>query len=188
MLILDEPTTGVDPLSRRQFWELVGHIRARRPAMSVLVATAHMDEAEGFDWLVAMDAGRVLATGSPAELKARTASATLEQAFISLLPDDKPGETMRQRVSDQIDQYLFERTGIAVEFQTTGLIDSWASRRSFSVRVRASISTCVPTRRKRSSLRRRTPAAASAASPAGRIRLTISRTPSAREHSAAASG
>lgn len=113
--------------------------------MSVLVATAHMDEAEGFDWLVAMDAGRVLATGSPAELKARTASATLEQAFISLLPDDKPGETMRQRVSDQIDQYLFERTRIAVEFQTTRLIDSWASRRSFSVRVRASISTCVPT-------------------------------------------
>ena len=89
LLILDEPTTGVDPLSRRQFWELIGHIRARRPAMSVLVATAYMDEAEGFDWLVAMDAGRVLATGSPAELKARTASATLEQAFISLLPDDK---------------------------------------------------------------------------------------------------
>ena len=57
--------------------------------MSVLVATAYMDEAEGFDWLVAMDAGRVLATGSPAELRARTASATLEQAFISLLPDDK---------------------------------------------------------------------------------------------------
>lgn len=156
--------------------------------MSVLVATAHMDEAEGFDWLAAMDAGRVLATGSPAELKARTASAILEQAFISLLPDDKPGETMRQRVSDQIDQYLFERTRIAVEFQTTRLIDSWASRRSFSVRVRASISTCVPTRRKRSSLRRRTPAAASAASPARRIRLAISRTPSAREHSAAASG
>ncbi|MBL8425608.1 MAG: ribosome-associated ATPase/putative transporter RbbA [Candidatus Accumulibacter phosphatis] len=89
LLILDEPTTGVDPLSRRQFWELIGHLRARRPAMSVLVATAYMDEAEGFDWLVAMDAGRVLATGSPAELRARTASATLEQAFISLLPDDK---------------------------------------------------------------------------------------------------
>ena len=61
LLILDEPTTGVDPLSRRQFWELIDRIRARRPGMSVLVATAYMDEAERFDWLVAMDAGRVLA-------------------------------------------------------------------------------------------------------------------------------
>ena len=69
LLILDEPSTGVDPLSRRQFWELIGRIRARRSGMSVLVATAYMDEAEGFDWLVAMDAGKVLATGSPAELK-----------------------------------------------------------------------------------------------------------------------
>ena len=63
LLILDEPTTGVDPLSRRQFWELIARIRARRPGMSVLVATAYMDEAERFDWLVAMDAGRVLAAG-----------------------------------------------------------------------------------------------------------------------------
>lgn len=47
-LILDEPTTGVDPLARRQFWELIDRIRARRPSMSVIVATAYMDEAEGF--------------------------------------------------------------------------------------------------------------------------------------------
>ncbi len=92
LLILDEPTTGVDPLSRRQFWELIGHLRARRPAMSVLVATAYMDEAEGFDWLVAMDAGRILATGSPAELKAGRATSTLEEAFVSLLPEDKRRE------------------------------------------------------------------------------------------------
>ena len=72
LLILDEPTTGVDPLSRRQFWELIDRIRARRAGMSVAVATAYMDEAEGFDWLVAMDSGNVLATGSAAELKTRT--------------------------------------------------------------------------------------------------------------------
>ncbi|HRD64637.1 MAG TPA: ribosome-associated ATPase/putative transporter RbbA [Candidatus Competibacter sp.] len=86
LLILDEPTTGVDPLSRRQFWELIDLIRGRRPGMSVLVATAYMEEAERFDELVAMDAGRVLAVGSPAELKARTGAADLEQAFIALLP------------------------------------------------------------------------------------------------------
>src|SRR5690606_37107287 len=54
LLILDEPTTGVDPLSRRQFWELIGQVRAGRPGMSVLVATAYMEEAERFDHLIAM--------------------------------------------------------------------------------------------------------------------------------------
>lgn len=86
LLILDEPTTGVDPLSRAQFWELIDSIRRRQPEMSVLVATAYMEEAERFDWLVAMNAGEVLATGSAEELKAQTRSQTLEQAFIALLP------------------------------------------------------------------------------------------------------
>ena len=49
LLILDEPTTGVDPLSRRQFWELIDRMRSRRAGMSVLVATAYMEEAERFD-------------------------------------------------------------------------------------------------------------------------------------------
>lgn len=89
LLILDEPTTGVDPLSRRQFWELIDNIRARRPGMSVIVATAYMEEAAGFDWLVAMDAGRVLGTGSTAELLAKTGESTLEEAFIALLPAEQ---------------------------------------------------------------------------------------------------
>lgn len=89
LLILDEPTTGVDPLSRRQFWELINRIRERRTGMSVLVATAYMEEAERFDWLVAMDAGTVLATGSPADLKSRFGVQTLEEAFIALLPEEK---------------------------------------------------------------------------------------------------
>lgn len=87
LLILDEPTTGVDPLSRAQFWDLIDSIRQRQPEMSVLVATAYMEEAERFDWLVAMNAGEILATGSADELKAHTASQTLEQAFIALLPE-----------------------------------------------------------------------------------------------------
>jgi ribosome-dependent ATPase len=87
LLILDEPTTGVDPLSRRQFWELIDRMRARRQGMSVVVATAYMEEAERFDWLAAMNAGKVLATGSPAELKSQTRTATVEDAFIALLPD-----------------------------------------------------------------------------------------------------
>jgi ribosome-dependent ATPase len=87
LLILDEPTTGVDPLSRRQFWELVDRIRARRPRMTILVATAYMEEAERFEQLVAMSDGRQLAIGTPAELKARTGASSLETAFVRLLPD-----------------------------------------------------------------------------------------------------
>jgi len=89
MLILDEPTTGVDPLARTQFWSLIAHIREARPGMSVMIATAYMEEAERFDWLVAMDAGRILTTGSPKELHERTGTATLEAAFIALLPEEK---------------------------------------------------------------------------------------------------
>jgi ribosome-dependent ATPase len=91
LLILDEPTTGVDPLSRRQFWELINRMRSRRQGMSVVVATAYMEEAERFDWLAAMNAGKVLATGSPAELKASTGAATVEDAFIALLPEQQRG-------------------------------------------------------------------------------------------------
>ena len=88
LLILDEPTTGVDPLARRQFWELIDRIRIRRPGMSVLVATAYMDEANRFDWLVAMNAGKVLATGSPDQIRSDTDETSLEKAFIRLLPEE----------------------------------------------------------------------------------------------------
>jgi ribosome-dependent ATPase len=89
LVILDEPTTGVDPLSRRQFWDLIDTIRARRPGMSVMVATAYMDEASRFDWLVAMNAGKVLATGTVEELCKRTNEPTLDEAFIALLPEEQ---------------------------------------------------------------------------------------------------
>jgi ribosome-dependent ATPase len=88
LLILDEPTTGVDPLSRRQFWELIGHMRAQRPDMTVIVATAYMEEADRFECVVAMNAGVVLATGTPEEIKTRTGCVSLEEAFIALLPAD----------------------------------------------------------------------------------------------------
>ncbi|TCQ80826.1 ribosome-dependent ATPase [Ochrobactrum sp. BH3] len=88
LLILDEPTTGVDPLSRRQFWELIDDIRKDRPGMSVIVATAYMEEAERFDWLVAMNDGQILATGTPQELLEKTKTPNLDAAFIALLPEE----------------------------------------------------------------------------------------------------
>lgn len=89
LLILDEPTTGVDPLSRRQFWTLIDDIRKGRPSMSVAISTAYMDEAQKWDWIIAMDAGKVLATGTPAELMKQTTTKDLEQCFIALLPEEK---------------------------------------------------------------------------------------------------
>ena len=89
LLILDEPTTGVDPLSRRQFWELIDRIRLDRPGMTVIVATAYMEEAERFHWLVAMDDGAVRAQGTPSELLEKTGAKSLEGAFIALLPENK---------------------------------------------------------------------------------------------------
>ncbi|MBW4706214.1 ribosome-associated ATPase/putative transporter RbbA [Roseobacter sp. YSTF-M11] len=86
LMILDEPTTGVDPLSRRQLWELVDAIKASHPKMSVIVSTAYMDEAERFDQLIAMDAGRILAVDTPEGLKAQTGTDTIEAAFVKLLP------------------------------------------------------------------------------------------------------
>ena len=85
LLILDEPTTGVDPLSRRQFWELIAGIRTRRRDLTILVATAYFDEAENFDQLVVMSAGQVLAAGSPVQLKRQWEAASLEQVYARLL-------------------------------------------------------------------------------------------------------
>ena len=111
LLILDEPTTGVDPLSRAQFWDLIDSIRERQSNMSVLVATAYMEEAERFDWLVAMNDGEVMATGSAQQLRDKTDSETLEQAFIALLP-----EAQRQAHKPVvIPPYQAENAEIAIE-------------------------------------------------------------------------
>ncbi len=95
-LLLDEPTTGVDPLSRRQFWDLIDTIRKDRPVMSVLVSTAYMEEAGRFEHLIAMNEGRVLAEASPADLMTQTGTDNVGAAFVALLggeiadPQDTP--------------------------------------------------------------------------------------------------
>ena len=70
LLFLDEPTSGVDPLARRQFWDLV-HLLARRGGITVLVSTHYMDEAEHCDRLGLMHQGRLIASGTPAQLRER---------------------------------------------------------------------------------------------------------------------
>ena len=128
LLILDEPTTGVDPLSRRQFWELIDAIRAGRPGMSVIVATAYMEEAAGFDWLVAMNAGKVLDTGTPGELLARTGAANLDAAFIAMLPEDErrghEDVVIPPRQNDGTGEYAIEASHLSMRFGDFTAVDN----------------------------------------------------------------
>ena len=127
LLILDEPTTGVDPLSRRQFWELIASIRAGRPGMSVLVATAYIEEAARFDWLVAMDAGQVLASGSPQSLLDRAGVSSLEEAFIALLPEEKRRQhravTIPPRAAEDDDAVAIEAKELTKHFDDFVAVD-----------------------------------------------------------------
>jgi ribosome-dependent ATPase len=95
LLILDEPTTGVDPLSRQQFWDLIDGIRRQRPDVTLLVATAYMEEAQRFQRIVAMDQGTVLAAGETSDIVARTGTGTLEEAYVALQRPERRGEHSR---------------------------------------------------------------------------------------------
>ena len=82
VVFLDEPTGGVDPITRRQFWEMIYAAAAR--GTTVFVTTHYMDEAEYCDRVSIMVEGRIGAMGTPAELKARSGVATLEELFLRL--------------------------------------------------------------------------------------------------------
>jgi len=127
LLILDEPTTGVDPLSRGQFWDLINTIRARRPQMSVMVATAYMDEAQRFDWLMAMDDGKIIAHGTLQEMLDKAGEPTLEEAFIALLPEQKRAlhqkVIVRPRVASPDEVPAIEAEGLTRRFGNFVAVD-----------------------------------------------------------------
>lgn len=130
-LILDEPTTGVDPLARSQFWQLIKRIKQSNPQMSVIVATAYMDEAAAFDWLVAMDDGQVLATGTPAELLASTGTTLLEDAFIQLLPAEKKqgyAPVSIPPLPEDITDIAIEAQGLTMRFGDFTAVDNVSFR------------------------------------------------------------
>jgi ABC-2 type transport system ATP-binding protein len=87
IVFLDEPTSGVDPITRRQFWELI--YEAAHGGTTVLVTTHYMDEAEYCDRISIMVAGRIDALGTPAELKAREGVSSIDEVFVRLA---RPGE------------------------------------------------------------------------------------------------
>ena len=82
IVFLDEPTSGVDPITRRQFWELI--YDAAHGGTTVLVTTHYMDEAEYCDRISIMVAGRIAAMGTPTELKERSAVESIDELFVRL--------------------------------------------------------------------------------------------------------
>ena len=82
IVFLDEPTSGVDPITRRQFWELI--YEASHAGTTVLVTTHYMDEAEYCDRISIMVAGRIAALGTPAELKQRAGVSSIDELFVQL--------------------------------------------------------------------------------------------------------
>ena len=83
IVFLDEPTGGVDPITRRQFWEMIYETAAR--GITVFVTTHYMDEAEYCGRISIMHRGRIIEQGSPFDLKQKHASASLEDLFIDLI-------------------------------------------------------------------------------------------------------
>ena len=82
IVFLDEPTGGVDPIARRQFWEQIYAAAAR--GITVFVTTHYMDEAEYCDRVCIMDQGRIVALGTPAELKEKYNASSIEEVFVSI--------------------------------------------------------------------------------------------------------
>ncbi len=83
VLFLDEPTSGVDPIARRHFWEIINGLA--EGGITVLVTTHYMDEAEYCNRLFVMHAGRIVSIGSPAELKTRHGGRSIEEVFVGLV-------------------------------------------------------------------------------------------------------
>ena len=90
LLLLDEPTVGVDPELRSEFWEFFHGLT--RGGKTVVLTTHYLEEANRADRVVFLHAGRVLATGAPGELKARTRTENLEDAFLRLVREPARGE------------------------------------------------------------------------------------------------
>jgi ABC-2 type transport system ATP-binding protein len=80
VVLLDEPTNGVDPISRREFWELLYHLADRK--ILILVSTAYMDEAERCSLVHLLESGRMVAEGEPRALLAREGVRSFDDLFL----------------------------------------------------------------------------------------------------------
>ncbi|WP_281492186.1 ribosome-associated ATPase/putative transporter RbbA [Desulfosarcina cetonica] len=137
MLILDEPTSGVDPVARDAFWQIMVEL-SRRDKVTIFISTHFMNEAARCDRISLMHAGRVLVSGVPEALVADRNAKTLEEAFISYL-EDAAEETAAERAAAKAKR-------APVEFSGPVLVDSpsgfFSLRRLFSYTRREALELC----------------------------------------------
>jgi ABC-2 type transport system ATP-binding protein len=126
LLLLDEPSLGVDPLSRREFWKLLSEFR--RDGVTIVVATSYMDEAERCDRILFLERGRPLAVGTPAELRASASADVFEIAGMDLESAEaelRAAPTMRslKRLPDRL-RAVLDRTdsGAAIEIPNSSRV------------------------------------------------------------------
>lgn len=125
LLVLDEPTTGVDPVSRREFWRILG--RLQRDGLTILLTTPYLDEAERCERVALMDQGRFLEVATPEALRglepqriveviARPRRAALE--WLRARPEVAEAETFGERLHLSLRETVGESTGIAQQLAT----------------------------------------------------------------------
>ena len=105
-LFLDEPTSGVDPLARREFWRRITALAEQ--GVTVIVTTHFMEEAEYCDRIAIMDAGRILAEGTPAEVRrhaprGKGREPTMEDAFIAIVEESRNHENGRNGATHAVE-------------------------------------------------------------------------------------
>ena len=113
VLILDEPTSGVDPVARDHFWELIIDL-SRKDGVTIFITTHFMNEAQRCDRISLMHAGRILASAAPAELIARRGAASLEEAAIPVLKGTK-SETERfagAQITTSIEAMMWDKRAL----------------------------------------------------------------------------
>jgi ribosome-dependent ATPase len=108
VLILDEPTSGVDPAARDMFWQILRDL-SQRDGVTIFISTHFMDEAERCDRISLMHAGKVLAIGTPSELRQAKAATSLDDAFVAYLEEADPGGT--QAATPRVDWSMLRREG-----------------------------------------------------------------------------
>ncbi len=136
MLILDEPTSGVDPLARDQFWELLIDL-SRNQGVTIFVSTHFMNEAERCDRISLMDQGRVLATDTPADLVRGRGAATLENAFISYLEEAAESRGLPTARAGNLSRTQPTITGAAVRSAATR--SGFSPQRLFAYTIRETL-------------------------------------------------
>jgi ABC-2 type transport system ATP-binding protein len=138
LLVLDEPTTGVDPVSRRDFWRILAHLQ--HEGLTLLLTTPYLDEAERCQRVALMDRGHLLNVSTPDEVKARAGGSVLEvlaepKRRAAELLQGRPGVSDVQMFGERLHATLAEAAGdvgrrageaIAAELAAAGVRVEWA--------------------------------------------------------------